>query len=751
MMLMGGIRAAVGTALVLAYTMALPAFAADVPLPGKKLLLKDRPGKEKKRLVNALAKGGAITLGAGNASADDPVQHGGSLRVYTTAGDGFDDTYNLPAANWKYLGKQGANKGYKLKGATPIKTVVVKPGKQLKILGKGTGLGHSLAASPEPVSVVLTLGELRLCMTFGGAVTFKEQKKYLGKNAPAPGECPSTTLADPTTTTSTLGNASTTTTVVSTTTSTTVSIYSNFTEAPPEAIARLDEVLAAARDMLMAGATTEQVMAFLEAEPDVADVRLDDFTIMFTVAGVYTAIHDGAASRSIGGTVSPATVSSRGVPASLRGPFTSKTAGANMPVGQRMVGKGRTLDGPAKLEKKALVLDPYKFQFDRDDGDAASKVVAALSGVRDYAGRVTFMANQSALDRVSLSFYQTWHQYDVIYLSAHGSRGQIMLGYFGPSCAGVRAAVEAESEASPDLRRGLWCSLENIGSTANPRWTWELIAQPKFFATQYPHGLKRTLIYLDACSSLKIAGYAEALVGEDSVLIGWNAAADVDAAPAIVSRLFAEAAGRGFPAWRSFTRACAGDTCKDSTGTRLAITYDRADLRIREGLTVFEPVRTGACFSDPMLPMSATCPSCECPGCTPTFPMPVFFDIKVDGVEPEEMALRGDPDAFANEQLRLFGDVNDVFDDGNDGVPPYALPLTDDFMTDTGNGEWQSVMAPATLFIDDVCPSTFIKYHPKVMLPAYEIGSMSGGNDMRDFMYSLDGPFDLTFGEIPTQ
>ncbi|MFN8546248.1 MAG: hypothetical protein U0807_18880, partial [Candidatus Binatia bacterium] len=157
-------------------------------LDGKKLLLKDKAGKPQKRALNLVAMG-AITLGDGNNSADDPVvSGGGSLRVVSQAG-GFDTTYPLPQANWKYLGKTGQEKGYKCKPSSAIKSVVVRKGKLLTIAGKGSGLGHSLATSPEPVTVVLTIGAHRYCLKFGGTPTFKPGTRYLAKSAPAPTQC----------------------------------------------------------------------------------------------------------------------------------------------------------------------------------------------------------------------------------------------------------------------------------------------------------------------------------------------------------------------------------------------------------------------------------------------------------------------------------------------------------------------------------------------------------------------------------
>jgi len=68
--------------------------------------------------------------------------------------------------------------------------VLVKPGKIVKVVAKGRELGHSLGSSPEPVDAVLTLGEHRYCMTFGGRVAFKAGKKYLARKTPPASACP---------------------------------------------------------------------------------------------------------------------------------------------------------------------------------------------------------------------------------------------------------------------------------------------------------------------------------------------------------------------------------------------------------------------------------------------------------------------------------------------------------------------------------------------------------------------------------
>ena len=99
-------------------------------------------------------------------------------------------TYDLGAGNWKPINRNKPEKGYTYTKGNPIKMVLVKPGKQIKIQGKGAGLNHSLATDPGQVNVELRLGGHRYCMSFGGQRTFTQGKKFLATNAAAATACP---------------------------------------------------------------------------------------------------------------------------------------------------------------------------------------------------------------------------------------------------------------------------------------------------------------------------------------------------------------------------------------------------------------------------------------------------------------------------------------------------------------------------------------------------------------------------------
>jgi glucose/arabinose dehydrogenase len=166
----------------------------DQLLSGKRLVLRDNPSDSTRKRINVTSKDTLINLGLSNGSSADPVQHGGSVRVVTSAGAMFDDTYPLPMGpSWSYIGNQGDNRGYRYKDPLlangPIRTVMVRPGKVIKVVGKGAGLGHSLGTNPDPVQVELTTGDQNYCMSFGGGA-FSADQKYIAADTSAPGSCP---------------------------------------------------------------------------------------------------------------------------------------------------------------------------------------------------------------------------------------------------------------------------------------------------------------------------------------------------------------------------------------------------------------------------------------------------------------------------------------------------------------------------------------------------------------------------------
>ena len=146
--LLVGLSSAVGARTTSASSTSAPPSSGDQQIAGKQLVLKDSPA-EAKRSLSTLSNDRRITLGGGNGSADDPTLFGGSLRVHTATGDRFDSTYNLATAGWRTIGAPGRNKGYRFTSKTgPIKQVMVVPGREVKVMGKGRPPGNRICLIP---------------------------------------------------------------------------------------------------------------------------------------------------------------------------------------------------------------------------------------------------------------------------------------------------------------------------------------------------------------------------------------------------------------------------------------------------------------------------------------------------------------------------------------------------------------------------------------------------------------------------
>ncbi len=156
-------------------------------LSGQTLNLGTRVGAPSRAKLTTASMDARIAIGWGNWSADDPALHGGAVRIVTRAGDGFDHTYNLSAANWRYIGRPGQNRGYRYKDKLgPIRLVKIRPGRQIKVVGRGAQLGHSLGLNPDPVVVFVSIGSRVFCSEYGGQVTFTRDGSFRAKDASAP-------------------------------------------------------------------------------------------------------------------------------------------------------------------------------------------------------------------------------------------------------------------------------------------------------------------------------------------------------------------------------------------------------------------------------------------------------------------------------------------------------------------------------------------------------------------------------------
>ncbi len=172
-----------GMSLGLAGSECAPAPTAVLPGAGIVTLKPDR--------LTLKARDVQVAMGAGAGGSQDPTLAGGELRVVTADSD---DTYVLGAAGWRLLGPVSSPRGWRYRDAKavfgPVRNVVLKDGKAIKVKARGVALGHSVATDPEPVAAALHVGTARHCLELGGETRFSSGKYFRAKKAPPATACP---------------------------------------------------------------------------------------------------------------------------------------------------------------------------------------------------------------------------------------------------------------------------------------------------------------------------------------------------------------------------------------------------------------------------------------------------------------------------------------------------------------------------------------------------------------------------------
>jgi endonuclease/exonuclease/phosphatase family metal-dependent hydrolase len=168
------------------------ALAIEVPVQGKRLVLSVGAHDPGRRMIAFRSLDGAIA-----APFADPAL-GASLLVFASNASGHCRAeIELPAMNWHALGGDGAGTGWRYRDNTGaaggIRKVVVRSG---KILVKGSGAEFPCGMEAEqqavPVAMVLRLGDVRYCASFGGDVATNKRGRFRATNASAPAACPDT-------------------------------------------------------------------------------------------------------------------------------------------------------------------------------------------------------------------------------------------------------------------------------------------------------------------------------------------------------------------------------------------------------------------------------------------------------------------------------------------------------------------------------------------------------------------------------
>jgi hypothetical protein len=215
--------------LLAAFLSPLSATALDQPISGKKLQLRRSSNGKEKLVFQSMDPAFPFpALG----SADDPsigTPGGLTVELFSQSDPShpvLDAPVGVGKPGWQVV--TGSNPSFKYRnsvapaGPSPLKVIVLKRGKQMKVTGAAIGLG--LATAQNSIAIRITTGSLRSCTVFGPSTIRRDQAgSFLATKALAPSipDCSDASLGVPGTTTSTTAAPATTTSIPGSTTTTT--------------------------------------------------------------------------------------------------------------------------------------------------------------------------------------------------------------------------------------------------------------------------------------------------------------------------------------------------------------------------------------------------------------------------------------------------------------------------------------------------------------------------------------------------
>jgi len=171
-------------ALALALGLGATAQAAEFPLAGSKISLKDGASPAKRRVTFQARYSGDL----GAMSPND----GSTLRIYGAPGEGDTGLIRL-GPNWRSLPK---GKGFRYQDSTQsaggIQSILLRSGKngrgRIKIVGGSANLAYQVTKAQSVVTVLVTIGDAKLCAQFTNPKTRKQ--RVTGSAAKALEACP---------------------------------------------------------------------------------------------------------------------------------------------------------------------------------------------------------------------------------------------------------------------------------------------------------------------------------------------------------------------------------------------------------------------------------------------------------------------------------------------------------------------------------------------------------------------------------
>jgi len=182
------------------------------------------------------------------------------------------------------------------------------------------------------------------------------------------------------------------------------------------------------------------------------------------------------------------TSSSTMPPMTILNPLSAEDNNANVVGAQR---------GENRQNKKALVLAPYLWYFKSDDD--AKVPYAKLKDPRNYKGNVNYKSNETeASQNITIDDYLSFNEYDMVYISAHGSKTCNLKGSTVEISSNCHSYISSGIKYNKKDRLKILDLLISKGIRGVALESEELYFIPLFFSNSYPE-VNNKLFIFSAC------------------------------------------------------------------------------------------------------------------------------------------------------------------------------------------------------------------------------------------------------------
>jgi hypothetical protein len=206
------------------------AIAGDVPVDGRVVILRQTPsGRE---VLQLLVRDADLPVPTRRSTGDPTMRGSSGATLEVFSGDGTTTAIPVPGGmpGWKARDVRGQVTSFRYGnplapgGATSVKVLVLRRGKDLLVVGRDTGLPLTLPLGR--LGIRLTMGDVRVCTLFDESTVVQDRpglfvaRRAVAAAAPDCSDASLSGVPPTTTSTTTTTSSSTTTTSTSTTTST---------------------------------------------------------------------------------------------------------------------------------------------------------------------------------------------------------------------------------------------------------------------------------------------------------------------------------------------------------------------------------------------------------------------------------------------------------------------------------------------------------------------------------------------------